>query len=337
MSEAGVIDPFGTGLAMDCQRRYRLLGVPFEFHSNSEALMALADAAYRGLPEHRLAHMARAPLRVELRLGPDRAPAWQAADEPPAPCMHGGAGLRLAVVDEANLAAVQPGQGVAVVHVSPVLLARPYHARHELVEFAVYVLAQAATGMLPLHAGALATDDGDGLLLVGHSGAGKSTLTLRAQQAGLHFLTEDSCFVHPHSLAMTGLSSWLHLRLDALRWITEPALRDRVTASPVIRRRSGDRKYELDLRGGWARLAPVPPVLRQLVFASPEPAGAGPLLLPVQGHALLQRLRHTQPYAAGHAGWADFEQACLRLPAWQLRRGAHPDEAAQALLQLLRG
>jgi hypothetical protein len=336
MSDASAADPFGTGLALDCRRDYRLLGVPFEFHSNSEALMALADAACRGLPEHRLAHAAQVPRRVELRLGPARTPAWLAADEPPAPCMHGGAGLRLAAVDEANLAAVQPAQGLAVVHVSPALLARPYHARHELIEFAVYVLAQAATGMLPLHAGALATADGDGLLLVGESGAGKSTLTLRAQQAGLHFLTEDSCFVHPQSLAMTGLSSWLHLRLDALRWIAEPALRERITASPVIRRRSGDEKYELDLRGGWARLAGEPPVLRQLVFASREPAGTGPLLLPLDGEQRLQRLRRTQPYAAGHAGWADFERACLRLPAWQLRRGAHPDEAAQALLQLLR-
>lgn len=336
MTDASVADPFGAGLVLNCRREYRLLGVPFEFHSNSEALMALADAAYRGLPEHQLAHQTLSPRRLELRLGSPRTPSWLTADEPPAPRMHGGAGLRLAVVDEANLAVVQPEQGLAVVHVSPALLARPYHARHELIEFAVYVLAQAATGMLPIHAGALATADGDGLLLVGDSGAGKSTLTLRAQQAGLHFLTEDSCFVHPLSLVMTGLSSWLHLRLDALRWIAEPVQRECIAASPVIRRRSGDEKYELDLRGGWARLAATPPVLRQLVFATPDPAYAGPLLLPLDDEQCLQRLRRTQPYAAGHTGWAGFEQACLRLPAWQLRRGAHPDEAVQALLQLLR-
>jgi serine kinase of HPr protein (carbohydrate metabolism regulator) len=52
-----------------------------------------------------------------------------------------------------------------------------YLTRYELIEFAVFTLAQRVQGLVPLHAACVGRA-GRGLLLMGGSGAGKSTLAL---------------------------------------------------------------------------------------------------------------------------------------------------------------
>ena len=318
-----IADPFGEHTPLPLHRRFTLMGAEVEFRSDSAELLALVDAAYGGLPAHSLGGP---ELQIELRTVEGGA-AFGA--EPPTARMLGGAGLLGVAMDAGNLALVSPATRRAVVQVTPALLGFPYHARYELIEFAVFTLASRAQGLMPLHAGCVGMN-GAGALLIGESGAGKSTLSLQAMSQGLEFLTEDASFVDPRSLQATGVANFLHLRFDALRWIEDAALRERVLAAPVIRRRSGVEKHELDLRGGWARLAPAPLRLAHVVFVSGEPAGAE-LLERLDAQALQQRLLASQGYAAGLAGWAGFAEACAGLHGWVLRRGAHPRDAALAL------
>lgn len=323
-----IADPFGEHAPLALRRGYTLLGRPVEFRSDSAELLALVDAAYRGLPAHELDGTA---LQIELRLSEGGA-SFEA--EPPAARMLGGAGVCGVAMDENNVALVNAAAGRAVVQISRALLAWPYHARYEIIEFAVFTLACRAQGLVPLHAGCVGWQ-GVGALVVGESGAGKSTLALHALQQGLDFLTEDASFVEPHSLRATGIANYLHLRFDALRWVDDAALRARISAAPVIRRRSGVEKHELDLRGGWAPLAAEPLRLEHLVFASPEVAADAALLRPLTGDELRERLHISQAYAAGQPGWAAFVEGCGRLHGWELRRGSHPRTGALALKGLL--
>lgn len=322
-----IADPFGERAVLALSRHHRLLGAEFEFRSNSAELLALVEAAYAGLPALGPGGIA---LQVELRLGGGDSN-WGA--EPPEAGMLGGAGLLGAAMDAHHLALVNPGAGRALVQASRALLAHPYHLRYELIEFAVFTLAARARGLLALHAGCVGLG-GAGALLIGASGAGKSTLALQALQLGLDFVTEDASFVDPQALLACGIANFLHLRLDALQWVDDAALRRRIAAAPVIRRRSGVEKHELDLRG-WARLAAGPLLLRHLVFASAAPAADDALLVPLDAAALHERLHIAQPYAAGQPGWADFVAGCRRLHGWELRRGSHPRAGALALKALL--
>lgn len=321
-------DPFGERAPLALSRSHQLMGARVEFRSDSTELLALADAAYFGLPPQAVGGPT---LCIELKLVEG---SGSFGAEPPLPRMLGGAGLLGAAMDACNLALVNVAAGRAVVQVSRELLAFPYHLRYELIEFAAYSLACRARGLVPLHAGCVGLQ-GVGALLLGASGAGKSTLALHAMLQGLDFLTEDASFVDPLTRRVTGVANFLHLRFDALRWVDDVALRARIAATPVIRRRSGVEKHELDLRGGWAPLAAKPQHLAHLVFASPEPAADDVLLRPLDAAEMMQRLHISQPYAAGQPGWADFVEGCGGLHGWELRRGSQPRAGALALKGLL--
>src|SRR4029079_19173948 len=114
-------------------------------------------------------------------------------------------------------------------------------------------LATRSQQLVALHAGCVGAE-GRGVLLLGPSGAGKSTLALHAALGGLEFLAEDSVFVQPRTLRATGLSAHVHTRQTGLRLIADPAVRRALRRAPSIRRRSGVRKHEFDLRGAATRL-----------------------------------------------------------------------------------
>jgi hypothetical protein len=199
-------------------------------------------------------------------------------------------------------------------------------------EFAVYALAARARSLVPLHGGCIGKQ-GRGVLLLGDSGAGKSTLAMLSLYQGFDFLAEDAVFVEPRTLRATGLSNFLHVRHEATPWLT-PSQRRQVKAAPRIKRRSGVRKYEVDLRQTPFRLARKPLEISALVFLSARFA-RGPMLIPLNHEAALRKLRHEQAYAAALPTWRPFERKLRKLPVFELRRGEHPLDSLAAIESLL--
>lgn len=310
----------------------QLLGGHFRFESAHASLLDLVEAAYGGLPPHRLPD-ATPEFHIELRVVQGRS--LPPGDEPPPVHIQSGTGLVCGVVSGCNYVVIAPGQHRAMVVVSEDMLDFPYHLRYELIEFAVFILATRGLGLVPLH-GACVGRDGRGLLLLGASGAGKSTLALHCLMHGLDFLAEDAVLVHPQSLLATGVANYLHVKPDALHWLDAGPARDWIRAAPIIRRRSGVEKFEADARAGHGRLAAAPLKLAGAVFVCAE-AAADPLrlLCPIPWQEIAGRLHADQPYAAGQPGWSRFQQQLGELGVHELRRGAHPVAAVHALHQLL--
>lgn len=251
--EPPIEDPFGECSPGRLSRQYQVVGGDFEFRSDSEELLALVDVAYKGLPICMQGDCLR--FQIELRL--TEGTGFAGREEPPAARMVGGAGILGVVMDATNMALAVPAARRGLVAISRELLRFPYHARYELIEFVVFTLASRAQGLMPLHAACVGVR-GRGVLLIGESGAGKSTLALQCMLQGLDFLTEDAAFVTPRSLKTTGVTNFLHLRFDALDFLDDDTsldLRASFRNSPVILRRSGEQKYEIDLRQDWATLA----------------------------------------------------------------------------------
>jgi hypothetical protein len=247
--------------------------------------------------------------------------------------MLSGAGLLCGSTSDSDFAVVAPEERSALVTLSPRLLRFPYHARYELIEFAVFTLAARAQGLVPLHA-ACVGENGRGLLVMGASGAGKSTTSLHCLLHGLEFVTEDSAFVTADSLLATGVPNFLHVRRDVLRFVPEASVR-MIRRSPLIRRRSGVQKFEIDLRATGFRLARMPLKVTALVFASAQAPRHGLLLEELPRDEALEKLAACQPYAAGQPGWTTFVKGIAKLPAFELRRGRHPAEAVGVLQRLL--
>jgi hypothetical protein len=225
-------------------------------------------------------------------------------------------------------------QRVALVIVPHELLRYPYHVRYELLEFAVYLLAQRVQGLVPLHAACVGRH-GSGVLLIGPSGSGKSTIMLHSLLTDLDFLAEDSVLVRPRGLLATGVANFLHLRRDSLGFLDPRARSAVLRNSEVIRRRSGVTKVEVDLRRPGFRLAARPLRIKAVLFLSARSAATGPLLVPLQASVALRRLAASQRYAAHQSGWREFNRRVRTLPMYELRRGSHPSESIEALRGLL--
>ena len=210
----------------------------------------------------------------------------------------------------------------------------PYHTRYELLEFAVFTLASRAQRLVPLHAACIGLG-GKGILLMGPSGAGKSTLALQCLLEGFDFLAEDSVFVAPVSMRATGTPNFLHVRSDSLKWLA-PAERALIRNSPVIERRSGVKKFELDLRRKEFKLAKSPLTIIGVAFLSQNLAGTGPLLRRLSTADTLARLKQEQAYGASLPQWRGFNQKLLRLGGVEILRGPHPSASVEVLRTLLK-
>ena len=332
---ASARDPFREDSKAHLHTRVSVLGGDFNIGSSAPKLLELAVEAFGGLPRQRLE---RRPPRftVQLVLN-DRKRTWARGTAPPPPVFSSGAGLISATIDAGNFAVMDPGKSRALISVSKPMLEQPYYPRYELIELACLTLAARAQGLAPLHAACVGAN-GNGLLLIGGSGTGKSTLCLQALADGMQLLSEDSAFVAPTSLRATGVANYLHLTRDALRFLPAGALRRAIERSPVIERRSGARKLEVDVRTLPAKIPRKPLRLVGTVFLSRRAAGRAPTLRAIERSACMKRLRHEQPYAVHrYAGWGAFERRVSELPSYELRRTEHPDLAIQHLLELLAG
>jgi hypothetical protein len=330
-------DPYGEGTPNGIVRTYTLLGGRFQFECSNEELLSLLDAAYAGLPAQRFSAAAKT-FRIKLMVTPasvSRAPARGATrrEPPPISMLHGPEFLGSAT-PSSTFVMLSPQQRTGLVCVSAEMLRFPYHLRYEAIEFAVFTLACRAQGLVPLHAACVGLN-GRAVLLMGPSGAGKSTLSLQCLRENFDFLAEDSVFVAPRSMRATGAANFLHVRSDSLRWLGRSRLRAIIAGSPVIQRRSGVRKFEVDLRRREFRLAPAPVKVVGVAFLSARSAGRGPLLRPLSHHQTLARLKREQAYGHSLPQWCSFSQNLLRLRSVEMLRGAHPSAGAKALREWL--
>lgn len=323
-------DPFHEQALPVSRTRMHLLGGTFEFECGSSELRRLVDWAYADLPRHKLS---KVPPRIRVRVAPAPRARRRAQAEPPRIEMLSGAGLLCGTTSSSDFAVLSSDHRSALVVVSRDMLRFPYHTRYELIEFAVFTLAARAQGLMPLH-GACVGQDGRGLLLFGDSGAGKSTASLHCLLRGMDFLAEDSIFVTPDTMLATGIANFLHVRCDSLHSLPASSA-SVIRRSPIIRRRSGVEKFEVDLRRPEFRLAASPLKVAGVVFISAQSARQGILLTPLRSHETLARFKALQPYAVNQPGWATFRKRIAAVPAFELRRGRDPEDAADALQALL--
>jgi hypothetical protein len=323
-------DPFGERTALPLQRDLPVLGCTFRFTTNSHLLLALVDQAFAGLPDY--SRSAPPPaFDVSLVLNPGRR--VRRGGIPPPPKLQSGSGFLSGAVDAQNFAVMFPAARKAWISVTPRLLRFPHLLRYELIEFAVLTLAARCQRLVPLH-GACVGRDGRGVLLLGDSGAGKTTMVLESLLAGFEYLSEDSVFVAPDSLAALAVPGFMHLRLDCARSLGG-ALGDSLRNAARIRRRSGERKYALDLRCTGFPVASRPLSLAALVFLSKARARGPTLLRDLDQAQAMARIRRLQPYAVGGPEWQGFECRAARLPAYELHRGHTPASGVVALRELL--
>ncbi|MGO9950265.1 MAG: serine kinase [Steroidobacteraceae bacterium] len=327
-------DPFGERHRSGLRERFQLMGGQFHFETDNASLAQIVRAAYSRLPSHKFAGLApRFLVRLALAATQRACPSVHTESEPPRVRSFAAGGILCGAMETANFVALTPQQRSALVVVSPEMLRFPYYVRYEMLEFAVYVLASRAQGLVPLHAACVGRG-GRGILLLGSSGSGKSTVSLHCLLQGLEFLAEDSVLVDPNGLA-TGIANYLHVRPDSLEFLEDAARAALIRGSPVIRRRSGVEKFEVDLRRPQYRLATAPLRIDAVVFLSPRRAGGRTLLAPMRRAQLTQKLAASQRYAAKQPGWSVFIQRVCRLPAFELSRGNHPLQAVEALKELL--
>jgi hypothetical protein len=329
---ATAADPFYEKADQSHRRRHSVLGADVEFMSNSASLIRLVDATFAKLPRPS-GRLEAAPLRISLHLT-SAAKARRAAVPPP-PRFSSGAGLICAHVDADNFAVIAPESRSAFIRASTWMLREPYYLRYELIEFAALTLAARAQKLVPLH-GASVGARGRGVFLIGDSGAGKSTLALACLLGGLDFLSEDSVFAMPTDGRLLGLANFLHIRAQGLPLVADRALRARIREAPRIRRRSGVRKYELDLRHRGFPMAEPPLELAGTLVLSARRGRDESLLEPLSRREFIAALRRSQPYAMGDAGWREFERCVASRGRFRLLRGSHPDAGVRAVRQLLR-
>ena len=324
-------DPFGEHAQAQFRARFSVLGGDFTVVSSDRALLDLALEAFGGLPRHRLEGKSH---RFTVRLVRTvHSKPWPSGRVPPPPAAWAGSGLLGASVGAGSFAVMDVAASRALICVSDALLRHRYHTRYELIELTFLTLAARAQALVPLHAGCVGAA-GNGVLLMGASGSGKSTLAMHAFADGMQLLSEDSAFVALDGRRVTGVSNYLHLGRQALRLLPSQALRRAVERSPLIERRSGARKFEVDLRQLDGKLARTPLRLAATVFLSRKPARREPLRA-LGRDALLARLRREQPYASARPNWAAFEKLIANVRAYELRR-TDPEAAVRQLRLLLR-
>ncbi|HJU25535.1 MAG TPA: serine kinase [Rhodanobacteraceae bacterium] len=322
----------GPRLGLPFATSRTLLGGRFHFESDSEALLDLVETTYGLLPPQQF--LSPVPeMRIELRLLPRRRE--RVADEPPPLKVREASGLLCGILDDCNYTVVVTARRRALIAVSEDMLDHAVHVRQELIEFAVFILAARCLRLVPLHAACFGRA-GNGLLLLGNSGAGKSMLVLQGLLHGMELVSEDAVFVEPESLLATGVANYLHLRTDAPHLGDTGPVRNWIENARVIRRRSGVRKFEMDLRQGPGRLASDPLRLHAAVLISDEPAeDRERLLQPIDAAETAERLELDQAYASTQPGWRRFVQRFREMDVYRLRRWHQPDATIATLYRLL--
>ena len=226
-------DPLRCDFPLPLQKRYYPLGFPLDLFSNSELIVAAADASWSEWTQA----FDRPPvvLRMAVEQGSHSrsplAPVYRACRN--LLSMHGGP-EEFAVCDLA--------QAFGFAWLSDEIARDPAYVRYFYIEAMGYILLNAAH-LAPVHA-ACVTSGNVGMLFCGDSGAGKSSLAYACARAGWTFVSDDACFlVRDNDVpGVTGNAHLIRLRSDA------PALFPEFTGLPVTGRPDGKPTIEIETR-----------------------------------------------------------------------------------------
>jgi hypothetical protein len=324
-------DPFGEQSSVQRRVPHTLLGARFVFRSVNPRLLRLAELAYRGLPAAAGRGAPKFDLELRLVRASSRRRRRPAALRP----FAAPNGVLGGIMDADNFVLLSPADGSGLISVSSDMLRHPYLVRYELIEFAVYTLASRARQLLSLHAGCVARA-GRALLLMGSTGSGKSTVALHCALRGLDLLSEDAAFVDVARLQAVGVPNFAYVRPPAIALIGNADTAARVRRAPLIRRRSGIAKREVDLRRLGCRLCSAPVSLAAIVFLGPPLDSGQARLRALSPRQTMRRFEALQAYATRLPRWPAFRRRLESLPGFELQRGWHPDQSVVALTHLLR-
>jgi hypothetical protein len=179
-------------------------------------------------------------------------------------------------------------------------------------------------GILVVHAGAVATDDG-AALVVGNNGAGKSTTSVRCREAGLAFLGDDYVAVDVERSTVHSL--FCSAKLD---WDHQGRVVDR--ARPVNHRGAGDEKALFFLADALESAT-----LRAILVARVVRGASGPLR-PIPGGRALAALAPSSVFQLrGNSGQrlGDLRALCATLPAFELELGEDLTDVADRVREAI--
>lgn len=174
------------------RRHFHGLGIEVE---GDPAAVAGAAELLGGLPDAGSGtHAGASGLRIQLRATPPmpRPPGARAFYHGVVDAFLDGRDVLL--WDGASLARVRAGGREIAVDVAAQSLRDGHVFSHVFLLIAV-VVALRWRSLFHVHAGALVSPGGNGILVAGSAGAGKSTLTLALLEAGCEYLGDDAVFV----------------------------------------------------------------------------------------------------------------------------------------------
>lgn len=198
-----------------------------------------------------------------------------------------------------SLFTIRPSEYVGEVSLAQDFFARSRPQQQQFWAFGLLRLLR-PLGVFGLHAAAVVTPSGRGLLLVGDSGSGKSTLTLGLVRSGWSYVSDDSVLLR----STAGIAEALALRKPLSIISAEAARYPEFEPAMTPTRRASDRKRRLDLRDHCPERF-VPRVRPEILLLCRIIEGPDSQLRPVDAvaglHALLEQsgLQLMEPSTAG--------------------------------------
>ena len=323
-------DHFHEHIETPYRAHYHLLGSHYSIESNDPHLIHLTSHAFTGVPKHHFhGHSRRFRIRLILE-DIDANPGWPAKGKAPVTNMYLWNGVFCKTMGPDTVLIINPQSGSAQIVVSKQMMAFPYNVRYQLIQYAVVFLAQRSEGLISLNAACIALN-GKGIVLIGDNAAGKSTTSLACLIDGFEFIAEEGLVVCPNTLRVSGLSSFLHLRPDCLRFFRELKQFQNIRKFPKIMRRNVVLKLEIDTRKLNVRLARSSVEIRALVFLSGRKASTSNLVKHVTRDETRDLLEKSQPYVTSLPRWRSFFRKLSGVPAYTIARGDHPKHTVAAI------
>ena len=297
---------------------FQPMGVPLQVVSNSPAILAAAEASFRGYG----AGQPGAPAPLTCRLF-----AHSVDDgKPNAPVFRTEGPLLYQTTGRDSTLVVDRAQGCAYGYFSPTTLANPLFFRWHFLELALYVMLE-WRGFLGVHAGALVRS-GRSLLLRAPSGQGKSTLSYAAARRAFQVVAEEVVWIDTQRQRWWGAPWTVRLLPDAKQLFPELA-----AIEPVLQP-NGEWKLAIDIERLWPGSATTSASPGAVVLLRRCPGGS----------SRLQRLDFAQAKTAWLAGCSGLEHeaphydhyidALLSAAAYQLDLGDDIDAALELLAGL---